>query len=83
MAKKPVVDVLSKGAIQILKSNGVYNDIDKRTRAIAAAGGPGMVARVRYGKTRVRGTVTTATRAARRAEAKNQALSRAINQGRG
>lgn len=82
MAKKPVVDVKSPGAQDVLKQRGVARDIERRLNQIAAAAGPGHEVRVRVGKTRVRGTVRTATRAARRAEATKQNLSRAIDRGR-
>lgn len=82
MAKKPKVDVTDAGAQDVLKQRGVQRDIERRLRNIAAAAGPGHEVRVKLGKTRVRGTVRTATRAARRAEAKNQNLSRAIDAGR-
>lgn len=82
MAKKPKVDITDKGAQSVLKQSGVQRDIERRLNKIAAAAGPGHAVRVRIGKTRVRGTVRTATRAAKRAEATNQNLSRAIDAGR-
>ena len=82
MAKKPKVEMKDAGAINILKQAGVVNEVTRGLNAIAAAAGPGMEARVRMGRTRVRGTVTTSTRAARRAEATNQALTRAIDAAR-
>lgn len=56
--------------------------IGRSVRAIAEAGGPGMEASVVQGRTRVRGSVITATQGAREAEARSRALTRAIDAGR-
>ncbi|MDI2032994.1 hypothetical protein [Paenarthrobacter nitroguajacolicus] len=58
------------------------NDVKKRADRIAAAAGDGMESSVVIGRTRARASVITATYAARTAEARNAALTRAIDAGR-
>ena len=60
----------------------VKNDLKKRADRIAAAAGDGMESSVVIGRTRARASVITATHAARRAEARNASLTRAIDAGR-
>ena len=56
--------------------------IERKTRAIAAAAGPGMDWEVKEGRDRIRGTVWTETLEGHLAEAKHRALTRAIDAGR-
>lgn len=81
-SKRMKTKVHSRALAAILKGKGTVADLDARTRRIAAAGGSGMVAQVEVGPTRARGSVITATNAARRREAKNRALTRALDAGR-
>ena len=60
----------------------VKNDLKKRADRIAAAAGDGMESSVVIGRTRARASVITATHAARRAEARDASLTRAIDAGR-
>lgn len=69
------------GVAQLLTDPGVAADIERRTRAVAAAAGPGMEASM-GGRKRARGSVITATGTARRAEASDRALTRALDAGR-
>lgn len=71
-----------KGVRELLRSKEVVDDLDARTKRIAAAAGPGMEASVQVGRTRARGSVITATALARRREAKARALSRSLDAGR-
>ena len=67
---------------ELLKSPAVQQDLRRRADRIAAAAGPGMEASVQVGRTRARGSVITATKQARDNEARNRALSRALDAGR-
>lgn len=67
---------------KLLKSPEVGELIGRSTRAIAAAAGPGMEANTHLGATRWRGSVITATQEAREAQARDQALMRALDAGR-
>lgn len=62
---------------------GVIRKVTGMANAVAAAAGPGNTVRVRVGRNRVRATVTTSTRAARRNQAQNRSLTRAIDAARG
>lgn len=73
----------SKGFREILRSKRVMDDLDRRGRAIAAAAGEGVGVEHRYGKARARVTVLTETRDARKREAVDKTLTRAIGAGRG
>lgn len=66
----------------LLKSPEVQADLKARADRIAAAAGEGMVASVQVGKTRARASVITETVQAKRAEAKDRALTRALDAGR-
>lgn len=72
------------GIRALLKSPGVQADIQARVEAVAAAAGdpedfkPSVI----VGKSRIRGSVITATATAREAEAVDLALTRAIDAGR-
>jgi hypothetical protein len=65
-----------------LLKEGIKNDLKKRADRIAAAAGEGMESSVVIGRTRARSSVITGTYAARRAEARDAALTRAIDAGR-
>ena len=67
---------------QLLKSRAVAQDLGRRARNIAAAAGPGFVASVVIGRNRARASVITGNQQARMAEARNRALTRALDQGR-
>lgn len=82
MAKKPKVKILRRGAIAVLKSNGVRGDVQRRVNAIASAAGDGFEARVSYGRDRVLGNVHAETTEAMRAESEHRALTRALDAGR-
>ena len=69
------------GYTDVRKSPGVVADLDRRARRIAQAAGPGMEVTSRIGRTRARSSVFTATPEARRAEATNRALTRALHRG--
>ena len=80
MAAKVKVD---SGAVRrLLQSPEVRADLERRAHAIAAAAGPGMEVDSEVGPTRARASVRTATRDAVLAEAKDRALTRAIDAGR-
>jgi tRNA A37 threonylcarbamoyltransferase TsaD len=83
VAEKIRIEMDSGGIQELLKSAGVQADLKSRADRIAAAGGPGMEAGSRIGKTRARASVITATRKARLAEANDRALTRALDAGRG
>lgn len=78
------IEMNPEGIRALLKSPGVQADIEARTNAVAAAAGGAedFKPSVYIGKTRVRGSVITATAAGRRAEATDLALTRAIDAGR-
>ena len=63
---------------------GVQNDLASRGARVAGAAGPGMVVEsgITGGRQRARTAVITGTAEARRAEATNRALTRAIDAGR-
>jgi hypothetical protein len=71
-----------KGVSQLLKSREVEQDLKRRAQQIAAAAGPGMEISALVGRTRARASVITATEQARIAEARNRALTRALDAGR-
>jgi tRNA A37 threonylcarbamoyltransferase TsaD len=78
------MDIKYRGDViaELLKSPAVQQDLRRRADRIAAAAGPGMEASVRVGRTRARGSVITATAQARDNEARNRALTRALDAGR-
>jgi hypothetical protein len=67
---------------KLLKSPEVVRDLRRRVNNIAAAAGPGFLASVVVGRHRARGSVITATQQARAAEARNRALTKALDRGR-
>ena len=66
-----------------LKSGDVQALLKAKADRIAAAGGPGMRASSWIGRTRARASVITETSAARKAEATNRSLTKALDAGRG
>lgn len=83
MASKIRVDIDSAGIQALLKSSEVQRYLKAKADRIAAVAGPGMEASSRIGATRARASVITSTRAARKAEATNRSLTKAIDAGRG
>lgn len=83
MAEKFRVEINSAGIQALLKSGEVEAFLKAKAERIAAAAGEGMEATSRIGKTRARASVVTATRAARKAEAVDRALTKALDAGRG
>lgn len=79
---KPRVKVNSRGALAILQSVRVREDLLSRARRMAAVAGPGMEVESEVGPGRARAQVRTATSAARRREARDKALTRSIDAGR-
>lgn len=61
---------------------GVTAAVRRSLERIAAAAGPGHSVRVRVGRNRVRGTVTTSSLKARRNQARDRTLTRALDAGR-
>lgn len=70
------------GVRELLRSAEVQADLARRARAIAAAAGPGMEVDTEVGSNRARASVRTVTTDARRREATERALTRAIDAGR-
>lgn len=77
------VTVNDAGIQALLKSSEVRALLKAKADRIAAAAGAGMEASSWTGRTRARASVITATSGARRAEAKDRALTRALDAGRG
>lgn len=71
-----------KGVKELLNSPEVKADLRSRSNRIASAGGPGMKVGEFQGFDRPHATVYTSTTEARKAEAENRALTRAIDAGR-
>jgi hypothetical protein len=67
---------------KILNSLAVQAELKRRADRIAAAAGEGMLSSVQAGKNRARASVITATPQARNNEARNRALTRALDAGR-
>lgn len=76
------VQINSRVAEALLKSDEVVADLRARTRRIAAQAGPGFEAEVTVGRKRALGSVTAVTPAAQAAEANSRALTRALDAGR-
>lgn len=83
MASKIRVDISSAGIQDLLKSGPVQALLKAKADRIAAAAGPGMVSSSRVGKTRARASVITDSYRAKRAEAEERALTKALDAGRG
>lgn len=76
------VELHNKGFNELRTSPGVMADLTARARRVAAAAGEGMEVHVTRGGARGRASVHTATFQARMAQARNNALSRAIDSAR-
>lgn len=83
MAANVRIEMNRAGVGALLKSAEVQADLKRRAEAIAQAAGDGMDVDVRVGKTRARASVRTGTFEARRAEARDKALTSALDAGRG
>lgn len=83
MPSRVRIDINSAGIQSLLKSPEVEALLRAKAERIAAAAGEGMEAASRVGRTRARASVITATRAARKAEAENRSLTKALDAGRG
>jgi hypothetical protein len=82
MAAEIKVEINSAGVRDLLRSPEVMADLERRAQAIAAAAGDGFEVEMYKGRNRYRATVRTATEPARRAEATDRVLTRAIDSGR-
>lgn len=76
------VKINGKVIAELLKDPKVEADLLGRAEKIAAAAGPGFKASSMVGKNRARASVVAATHGARRREAKDGALSKALGAGR-
>jgi hypothetical protein len=76
------IELNSSEIRRLLLSADVENELMARAQRIAAAAGPGMEASTRRGRGRALAQVRTETVEARRAEATDRALTRAIDSGR-
>lgn len=72
----------SKAVRDLLRSDEVKADLERRARAIAAAAGEGFEVDSDVGPARARASVRSATLEAHVAEATDRALTRAIDAGR-
>jgi hypothetical protein len=80
--KRVRIEVNRKGVRALLRDERVQADLKRRAEAIAKAAGPGMVVTSRITGNRARAGVHTETIEAKRAEATDRALTRAIDAGR-
>lgn len=78
----PRVRLNRKGVRQLLRSQDVLDDLERRADAIADAAGEGMEVDSEVGRSRARASVRTATSEAVRAELQDRALTRALDAGR-
>lgn len=83
MPSRVRIDINSAGIQSLLKSPEVEALLRAKAERIAAAAGEGMEAGSRVGRTRARASVITASRSARKAEAENRSLTKALDAGRG
>ncbi|MHA7145444.1 hypothetical protein ACX80U_12075 [Arthrobacter sp. TmT3-37] len=74
--------LLNAGFRKLRNDRGVVEDLERRLRRIASVAGPGHRVTVKSGGTRARGRVYTATTAAKRREARDRTLSKALDAGR-
>jgi len=81
MAKTKIV-INRAGIVELLKSEGVAADLNRRAGAVAAAAGEGHETDSAVGTRRARASVRTVTGKAVRAEAKDRNLTRAFDAGR-
>ncbi len=82
MARDVKVKLNPAGVKDLLRSSEVQGDVQRRVDRIAAAAGEGMKSGVTVGPVRARGGVWTATNRAKRGEAKDRRLTRALDAGR-
>lgn len=83
MARADVrIELNSAGVQQVLQSAGVAGDLAARAQRIAASAGEGFASSSTTGRRRALAMVWADTAAARRAEATEAALTRAIDAGR-
>ena len=82
MAGSIRVEMNRPGIIKALTDPGVRADLLRRGNASSAAAGPGHMVTARTGKTRVRVSVITATPSAKRREATDRSLTRALDAAR-
>ena len=80
---KPKIVLNKKGVQQLLKSPEMQKLMTDRARRIATAAGPGHAVEPDNTGDRARASVVTRSYAAKKAEAKNRSLTRAIQAGRG
>lgn len=79
MAKAKIQIVWNQAAFgEIRKSPEVAGHLRNEAQAIAGRAGPGHDVAVRIGRTRARAQISTATEDAKREEAVNQSLSKAL-----
>ena len=84
MAQRIRIKMNSKGARDVLRSEGVAADMLRRGYLAQRAAGPGKwLVSLHYGKNRARVSVITADNDARKAEAEGRALTRALDAARG
>lgn len=76
------IELNSKGVRELLRSEPVKADLERRAAAIAARAGEGMASDARTGRNRAHASVWTDTPEAMRAEATDRALTKAIDAGR-
>lgn len=76
------IELNDAGIKALLRSAEVGDEIKRRADNIARAAGPGMHSETYQGRDRVRARVWTGTYAARKAEAEDRALTRALDAGR-
>jgi len=77
------IELNSDAIDELLKSDEVQEELERRGRLIAEAAGPGMEVEVTVGATRARASVRTGTPEAKLAEARDRALTGALDAGRG
>lgn len=82
MAAGIIVEINKAGVRDLLRSEEIRADLERRAQAIAAAAGDGFEVEVFRGANRYRVSVRTGTEPARRAEATDRSLTRAIDAGR-
>lgn len=76
------VELNDAGIQAFLRSTELMAELQRRADAVAAAAGEGFKAEIWQGHDRAHATVTATTHAARRAEATDRVLSRAIDAAR-
>lgn len=79
---RPTIKLNRKAVRELLRSPAVRAELERRAQAIANAAGEGMETDSETGATRARAVVFTASVDAMMAEAKQRALTRAIDAGR-